>query len=147
MQTPPTVRLRSLIRRTLGVTICLGVPAALLFSLALGPRSSPAAAPQSSIPAIAAAALVSVAAVIGVLNLYLSFVRPWNYRRRHGTDFGYRFVSGVPVLGTLLLAPVVLLSLGTPYLAACGLLVSMIDTGGLPWFLIMTWRDRSLWDR
>jgi len=31
-------------------------------------------------------------------------------------------------------------------LAAVALLVLTIDTGGLPWFLVSTWHDESLWN-
>jgi hypothetical protein len=30
--------------------------------------------------------------------------------------------------------------------AAIGLVTLTIDLGGLPWFLIATWKDESLWD-
>lgn len=57
-----------------------------------------------------------------------------------------RNVSGFPVIGTLLVTVGGLIGFGDWRAATLGLVASAFDTGGLPWFLIATWRDRSLWD-
>lgn len=58
----------------------------------------------------------------------------------------YEFVSGIPMIGTLL----VLLGLAIEFRAlvptALAAVATMLDTGGSPWFLLATWRDRSFWD-
>jgi hypothetical protein len=86
-----------------------------------------------------------LALLIGGLNLYLSF-RPALHERRTGSRDGYRHVSGVPMVGTLLTAAGVTLGFGALAPAVMGLVAVVIDTGGFPWFLIGTWSDSSLWD-
>ena len=90
--------------------------------------------------------VVLLAAVVGVFNFWLSWVRPLIYRLIHGSREGYHFVSGVLALGTLLVAVGVVISFGHVVTASLALLVLLLDTGGLPWFLAMTWRDSGLWD-
>ena len=58
----------------------------------------------------------------------------------------YRYVSGLPAIGTILAIAAVLIGFGHPLPAFIALAVLLIDSGGLPWFIIWTWRDRSLWD-
>ncbi|AKV02304.1 hypothetical protein AKJ09_08967 [Labilithrix luteola] len=87
------------------------------------------------------------ALLIGALNFHLSFVRGLLYRRATGSLDGYRHVSGLPMVGTLLVVIGTLLGFGSAVCAAIGLLAIGIDTGGLVWFLIATWKDSSLWDR
>jgi hypothetical protein len=59
---------------------------------------------------------------------------------------GYQFVSGAPLVGTLFVVAAGLLGFGNLPTAVVGLLALVLDTGGLPWFLAMTWHDRSFWD-
>lgn len=94
----------------------------------------------------AALSTAVVGLLFGVLNSYLSFVRPWRYRRRHGSMNGYRFVSGLPLFGTLSVVLAGLLGFGELPTAVVGLLALALDTGGSPWFLVQTWRDRGMWD-
>ena len=89
---------------------------------------------------------LALGASIGSLNLYLTCVRPWLYRLRHHSLEGYRYVSGFPVIGTILVTLALLASAGSKPTAAVALLVLRIDTGGLPWFLVSTWHDESLWN-
>jgi hypothetical protein len=90
--------------------------------------------------------VVILAAVIGGFNFWLSCVRPLTYRLSHGSWEGYHFVSGLPIVGTAIVMAGVLLSFGHVATALLGLLVLLMDTAGLPWFLAATWRDRELWD-
>jgi len=86
------------------------------------------------------------AGAIALLNLYLSSLRPWLYHKKHKSMDGYNYVSGIPGLGTMAVIAAVLFNfqhLLTGILAIC---ILIADTGGLPWFLIMTWKDSSLWD-
>jgi hypothetical protein len=46
--------------------------------------------------------LVGIAGLLAGINLYLLYLRPWRYRRRQGADEGYHFVSGLPIVGNLL---------------------------------------------
>jgi hypothetical protein len=59
---------------------------------------------------------------------------------------GLRFISGIPVLGTLFVFASLLAGYGDRRAAAIGAIALALDLGGLPWFVIATWRDRSLWD-
>ena len=40
---------------------------------------------------------------ISILNFYLSFIRSWLYKKRNGNMDSFRFVSGFPLLGSILL--------------------------------------------
>ena len=84
--------------------------------------------------------------LLGILNAYLSMIRPCLYRLRHGSMEGYRFVSGLPLVGSVLVIAAGVFGFGALPTAVVGLVTLALDTGGLPWFLIATWRDGSLWD-
>lgn len=59
---------------------------------------------------------------------------------------GFRFISGVPILGTILACAAGVWGFGSVGTAGIGLFVMAIDTGGSVWFLLSTWKDTSLWD-
>jgi hypothetical protein len=90
--------------------------------------------------------LASGGLLVGGFNFYLAVIRPLLYALRHGSSEGQRRVSGVPLLGTLLATAGGAVGFGDWRSAAIGLVTLTIDLGGLPWFLIATWRDESLWD-
>ena len=123
------------VRRVLGITICFSPVALAVWSLFVPRRPTWWAA---LIP-------LALGASIGSLNLYLSWIRPWIYRLRNHSLEGYRYASGAPVIGTVLVTLALLAGVGSKLIAAAGLLVLTIDTGGLPWFLVQTWSDKSLW--
>jgi hypothetical protein len=89
----------------------------------------------------------SAGAAIGLQNFYLSFVRPLLHRLSRGNLEGYKFVSGLPMIGTILTVLAVIYGFGSGGTAAIGVCALIWDTGGLPWFVLSTWRDRSLWDQ
>lgn len=122
--------------RLAGVIICLA-PVALTLASLLG---RPARSSRLVLLPLA------FAAGIGLLNFHLSFVRPWMFKRRHGSFENYQFVSGLPAIGTVVVVLTVIASFGVRLVAFAGLAILAIDTGGLPWFLLSTWRDRGLWD-
>ncbi len=98
-----------------------------------------------------ASAAGHTAAVVGLLvafvnGLYLSLGRRFLYRWWHGGMEGYKHVSILPGIGTMLAALAAVLNFGGKYAALSGLIILVIDTGGLPWFLVATWRDRGFWD-
>ena len=95
---------------------------------------------------IAPLAIMLVALAVASLNFYLSFFRPKFYIRNHGSLDGYQYVSGIPVIGTLLIIAGGIYGFGSVIIAVIGLFALSIDVGGLPWFLIATWKDRSLWE-
>jgi len=86
------------------------------------------------------------ALVIAIINFSLSFVRPRLYCFRHGSMDGYRFVSGVPIVGTLLTILGAIFGFGAVGCAVLGICAFAMDTGGSGWFVIATWRDHSFWD-
>lgn len=90
--------------------------------------------------------LAVVALAIGALNSYLSFARPLLYRLRQSSMEGYRHVSGAPLIGTVFVLAAGVAGFGELPATIVALVAAIIDTGGLPWFLISTWRDESLWD-
>lgn len=128
-----------LARRLVGVALC-ALPT--LFALASGLWSRPIPPAQTG----AGLVLVGIAGLIAFFNLYLLYLHPWRYRRRQGTDEGYRFVSGLPIVGNLLVVSGCLTAFGSGWVAGCGIAVALADPDGLAWFPFRTWRDASLWD-
>jgi hypothetical protein len=126
------------VRRGLGIVICFAPVVLLLASLGVG-----LAYPQQSGIGIG---LALIASLFAGLNCYLSFVRPLVYSCRHGSTNGMRNISGLPGLGTFFVVASGIIGFADWRSAAVGLAALFFDTGGLPWFLLVTWRDRSLWD-
>lgn len=126
------------IRRVIGVILC-GLPLALALACVLWPRTLP--------PATVAlgGVLVTIAVLIGGLNLYLAYLRPWRYRCQRGSLDGYRSVSGLPLVGTLFQVAGCLVAFGSPVVGLIGGLAGLLDVGGVPWVPVRTWQDRSLW--
>jgi hypothetical protein len=58
---------------------------------------------------------------------------------------GYKYVSGFPLIGTLLIVLTGILFFGAQYTAIIGLAVLIIDTGGLLWFFVASCHP-SFWD-
>ncbi len=138
MSDEPPLR-RNWRRRIIGAAVCVLPIAIAVGSIILGAMRGTALTPYGLF-------IVLFAAVVGVFNFSLSWVRPLLYRLLHGSLEGYHFVSGIPFVGTPIVVIGVLLSFGDVVTASLGLLVLLMDTGGLPWFLAATWRDSSLWD-
>jgi hypothetical protein len=125
-------------RRAIGAAICLAPVVLLLASVGVG-----LAHPRESGLGVG----ISVAGLLfGSCNLYLALIRPARYVWRHGSTEGLRHVSVVPLLGTLLVVTGGIIGFCDWRSAAVGIVALAIDFGGLPWFLVATWRDRSLWD-
>ena len=95
---------------------------------------------------IVAVAIGCLALMISILNFWLSFLRPLLWERKHRGTKDYRYVSGLPAIGTILAVVTVLVGFGHPTPAIIAFVVLLIDSGGLPWFVVWTWRDCSLWD-
>lgn len=92
--------------------------------------------------------LIALASIVAVLNLYLSLLRPFLYAKRHGNSLeGYRKISGISVVGSILAALAVLAAWGQMSVAAVGLALLLADTGGVVWLLAILSRDRSFWER
>ncbi len=84
-------------------------------------------------------ALAYVSLIVGgfscALNFYLSFLRYPLHKLRRGSDVEYRWASGIPVVGSVL----VLMSLASLHLETwllyTALTLMLVDTGGIHWFL------------
>jgi hypothetical protein len=128
----------NLVRRGVGIAACFGPVALLVASIVYG------AVRRSGGSRGLGFAVLGL--LFALLNAHLAMVRPWLYRLRHGSMEGYRFVSGLPLIGSVFVVAAGVLGFGALPTAVVGLVALALDTGGLPWFLIATWRDDSLWD-
>ncbi|MHC4718493.1 MAG: hypothetical protein ACYS5V_16095 [Planctomycetota bacterium] len=80
------------------------------------------------------AALLGLGGLVCCLNFYLSFLRYRVHRMRGGAQESYRWVSGLPVVGSLFVA-ISLIEFRRPaWLLAIAIVLILIDTGGLHWF-------------
>ncbi len=82
--------------------------------------------------------LFALGAFLTLSNVYLSFLRYPIHLARGGTRETYRWVSGIPVLGSLLLWISICL-LPSTRLKWLACLLSIFDTGGIHWFLGTMW--------
>ena len=102
---------------------------------------------MSPLPLVIGLALFVLGTLVTCVNVYTSFIRYPLHRWRGGTRDEFRWVSGVPLVGSLFLWLAALFLVGRPVLAWAALVMSLIDTGGLHWFagtmLYMTFFRRS----
>ncbi len=126
------------LRRALAVAVCLS-PVALL-------GASAGASPLLQRLSPLGISLTVSALLVACLNFYLGALRRPLYRWRHGAMQGCRNVSGLPLVGTLFVVFGGVVGFGDWRTAALGLVVLALDLCGLPWVLIATWRDTSVWD-
>ena len=125
-------------RRAVGAVICLAP--VLLFVASLVASQI---APRDSGMGIG---LLVCAVPVALLNFHMSFVRPALYRWRRGSKEEYRHISGIPLFGNMLAVIGGVIGFGDWRAGTIGMFAVALDTGGLPWFLLTTWRDDSLWD-
>lgn len=98
--------------------------------------------------ALALAAVVFGGAV-AVINFYLSFIR-YPIFRWVWFDWQYRHISGVPLIGSVLLVPAAVYFGVTwePGLLAVALSLVVLDTGGIAWAVPILvreyWRTRRM---
>ena len=118
-----------------GVAPLLLLGASLVFSVTSGNRQS-----------TAALVVMIVAMFIATPNFYLSFVRPFVFHKRGGSFDEYKHVSGIPIIGTVVVVVGASLGFGDALCSVLGLVTIALDTGGSVWLLVATWRDASFWD-
>jgi hypothetical protein len=70
------------------------------------------------------------AAALATINFYLSFVRPYFHHSRHVSMEGYRNVSGIPIIGTVLGFVGAVFGFGAIGTAVIGIAAFVMDTGG-----------------
>ncbi len=82
------------------------------------------------------------------MNLYLSFGRYPIYRLRGGVVSEYKWISGIPMFGSLLIVGALLLLHMHNWLWWFGAICAILDTAGLHWFLgTMLYTSRAGWAR
>ena len=85
-------------------------------------------------------------AVVSVTNMYTSFLRyPVHLLLGKSRD-SYKHVSGLPLLGGLVLIGAWLLPQGL-WLSTATALLMLLDTGGISWFVVTIWSDPSFWEK
>jgi hypothetical protein len=89
--------------------------------------------------------LFALGGMISLLNFYLQVLRYPLHRLRHGKDAKYRWVSGIPLFGLLVVIGLMHLPKSL-LLSILAFLFLCIDLGGIQWFVVFTWKDDSLWD-
>ena len=126
-----------LIRRSIGVVVAAAPVALAIASLAWHQRPAP-------FP-LAASVLAGAALFIALFNLWLSLGRPMYWRWRHPVA-AYKHASGAPVIGNFLAIAALVAGFSTFGTSLVALLALLIDVGGAPWFVALTWRQEALWD-
>jgi hypothetical protein len=82
--------------------------------------------------------------LISCVNFYLSFLRYPLHRLLGGKKEDYRWISGFPLFGTLTIVGLPFLPRSI-WLSFLALVFLLIDTAGIPWFIIAVWKDDSFW--
>ena len=75
-----------------------------------------------------------VGGLVCALNFYLSFCRNLLHRLRGGARKAYRWKSGFPLVGSLLVALSIFNFYDVPWILTVALALIAIDTGGIHWF-------------
>jgi uncharacterized membrane-anchored protein len=89
--------------------------------------------------------LCSIGAFISGLNFYLSFIRYPLHRLRGRSRAEFHWVSGFPVIGSLLLWICAVRLTAWPILMWAALAISLLDTGGLHWFaFVILFRSKGM---
>ena len=82
--------------------------------------------------------LFAVGAFVTVMNAYLSFIRYPVHLALGGTRETFRWVSGIPLIGSVCLWISIPL-LSSVWLKWCAAALSIFDAGGIHWFLGTMW--------
>ena len=144
MSDPEAPRKWNYCRRAVGVVVCLaplGLPVASLWN---GPPSSALLAKLFEFSTVPGLVFVFLGALVAVGNGHIA-LRPYFYRKRHGSLEGFRGASIGPFIGTFFALFGCYLAFGHRPTAVISLLVIMLDVGGLPQLLIWSWRESSFW--
>ena len=71
----------------------------------------------------------------------LAFLDPWFYRKQHGSMEGYGPMSGLPIIGGILVGAAGALMPESVVLGSLFLVLYFIDGNGIPWVLLSFLRD------
>ncbi len=80
-----------------------------------------------------ATALLIFGGLLCCLNFYLSFLRYPVHRLTGKKKEEYKWVSGIPVFGSLFVALSLLALWQTPWVLVMSIILILIDTGGIHW--------------
>ena len=127
------------VRRTIGVIIC-SLPVVLAISSILWDKE------VSNTSYATGLILIVLSILVGLLNINLLSIKPRLYKHKHKTMEGYKFISGLPMVGTMLQVFGCVVAFGSDVVGLLALLTILIDIGGLFWVPVITWNDDSLWD-
>ena len=75
--------------------------------------------------------ILALLSLVVITNIYLFFIRPWRYKVKHGSLNNYQNISGIPLVGTVL---VFLAALFLPPSITYGVVLMFLflaDVGGL----------------
>jgi len=81
------------------------------------------------LPLILGVVLFGLGTLVTGVNVYTSFIRYPLHRWRGGTRDDFRWVSGIPLVGSLFLWLAALFLVAQPVLAWAALVMSLFDTG------------------
>ncbi|MBL7214514.1 MAG: hypothetical protein ISS71_02415 [Phycisphaerae bacterium] len=70
---------------------------------------------------------------ISLLNFYLSFVRYPIYRLCGGTKENYKWVSGIPVFGSVFVLIGIFILFHIKWVLVSGIIIGLLDTAGIHW--------------
>jgi len=85
---------------------------------------------------IIALGLLILGGFICCLNFYLSFLRYPIHKIGGGNKSNYRWVSGLPLIGSLFVAVSLLKYWHTTWVFVSAIILIAMDTGGIHWFLV-----------
>ena len=89
-------------------------------------------------------AAFALGSLFGLVNFYLSFVRPFVLLASASDKEIARHVSKVPLLGMLTVPALAFLPPSVGLSIACLALI-VLDTGNVMWFVVAVWHDESFW--
>ena len=73
--------------------------------------------------------------MISLVNFYLSFLRYPIYRLCGGRKDDYQYASGIPGFGSAFVLMGMALLFHVRWILISGLIIALLDTGGLHWFI------------
>lgn len=81
-------------------------------------------------------------AIVSIINFYISYLRYPTHRLLGKSRDTYKYVSGLPLIGGLVLIGAWLLPQNL-WLSLTTALLMLLDTGSISWFVVMAWSDPS----
>ena len=84
-----------------------------------------------------AVSFLALGGLICLLNFYLVFLRYPFYRLAGGSKNTYHFRSGIPLLGSLLVAASLIVFWHNPWLVGAAIFLMLIDIDGFHWYAVM----------